>query len=167
MCPDNNIALFTQKLQDVIYSVIERNAFFAHPKNLSLSMITLGSEYVREFGFWRIRKAIHYVFERARYVREFVIPISNFVLMVTQNLMVLLLINHLPARLLYFLYCVLHFLYFGRNNSNSCVSLALLSQSVMRKFDIRTSSVVQNVGKRKRKQPYKIDLMHNVSGIFF
>jgi hypothetical protein len=46
-----------ENLIEVIDPVIERNAFFAHPENLLLSMIVDERAHIRELGFRRIIKA--------------------------------------------------------------------------------------------------------------
>lgn len=46
-----------QHIKKVIYTVIERNAYFAHPENLLLSMSTDNNKHIRELACRRIFKA--------------------------------------------------------------------------------------------------------------
>nr|CAH7763285.1 unnamed protein product [Callosobruchus chinensis] len=60
----------------IIDSVIQRNAYFAHPENISLSMISDDRKHVRELGLRRIlksRSAAH-----SEIIRQFTVPKLNF-----------------------------------------------------------------------------------------
>src|SRR6266568_2931266 len=61
-------------LKNVIDPVIQRNAYFAHPENILLSMITDHSKTIRELGLRRILRA-----RSEKYgLRMFSIPTLNF-----------------------------------------------------------------------------------------
>lgn len=62
-------------LRDVIDRVIQRNAFFAHPENLLLSLITDQSLDMRSLGWRRIKKARN--LRKNKRVRTFVVPNIN------------------------------------------------------------------------------------------
>lgn len=51
------IRFLPENLVRIVYSVIERNTFFAHPGNLLLRMIVDERKHIRELGFRRIIKA--------------------------------------------------------------------------------------------------------------
>lgn len=44
-------------IKNIVYPVIERNAYFGHPENLFLSMLTDNDKHIRELGCRRIIKA--------------------------------------------------------------------------------------------------------------
>lgn len=62
-------------LKQLIRSVIQRNAFFLHPENLLLAMVTDPRVEVRTLGWRRIKK---YRARKGKSLREFVIPQINF-----------------------------------------------------------------------------------------
>lgn len=66
-----------ENLLKVIDPVIERNAFFAHPENLLLSMIVDKRDHVRELGYRRIIKARN-VASKRKSIRSFQTPKINF-----------------------------------------------------------------------------------------
>lgn len=67
----------TENLLKVIDPVIERNAFFAHPENLLLSMIVDKRDHVRELGYRRIIKA-RTLSSESKSIRNFKPPKINF-----------------------------------------------------------------------------------------
>jgi hypothetical protein len=62
------------EFKDVIDPVIQRNAYFAHPENLLLSMITDERKTIRELGMRRILRAR----SESCGLRKFSIPTLNF-----------------------------------------------------------------------------------------
>lgn len=62
------------EFKDVIDPVIQRNAYFAHPENLLLSMITDERKTIRELGMRRILRAR----SESSGLRKFSIPTLNF-----------------------------------------------------------------------------------------
>ena len=46
-----------QKANQPVDPVLQRNGYFAHPKNLLLAMISDERQYIRELGLRRILKA--------------------------------------------------------------------------------------------------------------
>jgi hypothetical protein len=64
-----------EELKTVVDAVIQRNAYFAHPENLLLSMITDDIPTVRKLGYKRIMKAR---VENHSDIRKFEIPKLNF-----------------------------------------------------------------------------------------
>ena len=61
-------------MKNVVDQVIQRNAYFAHPENILLSMITADSKTIREFDVPSILKV-----RSEKYgIRKFVIPTLNF-----------------------------------------------------------------------------------------
>ena len=44
-------------IRNIVYPLIQRNAFFAHPENLLLYMINDESSDIRQLGWRRIKKA--------------------------------------------------------------------------------------------------------------
>lgn len=64
-CMDGQKHIFTiigesrylsNKLQSIVYPVIERNVYFFHPENILLAMLADDRKYVRELGLRRILK---------------------------------------------------------------------------------------------------------------
>ncbi|GBM51847.1 hypothetical protein AVEN_8709-1 [Araneus ventricosus] len=66
-----------ENLLKVIDPLIQRNAFFAHPGNVFLSMIVDKRDHIRELGFRRIIKARNLASKR-KTVRSFQPPKINF-----------------------------------------------------------------------------------------
>lgn len=62
-------------LKSIIDPVIQRNAYFAHPENILLTMITDPSPTTRELGFRRLVKAKQKTEES---LRQFKVPKLNF-----------------------------------------------------------------------------------------
>jgi len=58
--------------------VIQRNAFFAHPENLLLTMVSYDRKHIRELGFRRILKARHANIAATEGIRPFKVPDLNF-----------------------------------------------------------------------------------------
>lgn len=65
----------SSELKAIIDPVISRNAFFAHPENVLLAMISDTRPHVRKLGLLRIMKARS---TKASNVRQFVVPELNF-----------------------------------------------------------------------------------------
>lgn len=65
----------SEEIKSVVDPVIQRNAFFAHPENLLLAMITDDREFARELALRRIIKARK---ESPSKIRIFKIPQLNF-----------------------------------------------------------------------------------------
>ena len=64
----------SNELKKVVDLVIQRNAFFAHPENILLSMITDECKTIRELGMRRILRA-----RSEKYgIRQFSVPKLNF-----------------------------------------------------------------------------------------
>lgn len=63
--------------KQLVFSVIERNAFCAHPENLLLSMICDERKHIRELGLRRVLKARQTV-SKGKSVRNFITPTLNF-----------------------------------------------------------------------------------------
>ena len=77
MADDTQISYLPQDLLDIIDPVIQRNAYFGHPDNILLTMITDDRQHVRELGLRRIlraRKSTTTVSE----VRDLQVPPLNF-----------------------------------------------------------------------------------------
>ncbi|PZC78138.1 hypothetical protein B5X24_HaOG202589 [Helicoverpa armigera] len=66
----------SEDIKALLDPVIERNAYFAHPENLLLSMLTDDNKHIRELGCRRIIKARG--LRQATMMRSFVIPKINF-----------------------------------------------------------------------------------------
>lgn len=66
----------SEDIKAVLDPVIERNAYFAHPENLLLSMLTDDNKHIRELGCRRIIKAR--TLRQSTAMRSFVIPKINF-----------------------------------------------------------------------------------------
>lgn len=66
---------FNQKVKEIIDPVIQRNAFFAHPENLLLAMISDKRRDTRELGLRRIIEARK---NTTRSIRVFKLPQLNF-----------------------------------------------------------------------------------------
>jgi hypothetical protein len=64
-----------QQVKQVVEPVIQRNAYFAHPENLLLSMLSDQRMHIRELGLRRILKARTV---NSRKIRKFDIPKLNF-----------------------------------------------------------------------------------------
>lgn len=64
-----------EDLKKVVEGVIQRNAYFCHPENILLGMVTDERSHIRELGFRRILKAREI---ECSSVREFNIPKLNF-----------------------------------------------------------------------------------------
>lgn len=62
-------------IQKIIHPVIQRNAFFAHPENVLISLLTDKEQKFRELGIRRILKAR--LITKTE-VRQFTIPVLNF-----------------------------------------------------------------------------------------
>lgn len=62
-------------LKAIIDPVIARNAYFAHPENLLLAMLTDDKQHVRELGLRRILKAREV---KTKGIRQFKLPSLNF-----------------------------------------------------------------------------------------
>ena len=77
MADDTQISLFTAGFLDIIDPVIQRNAYFSHPENILLTMITDDRKHVRELGFRRILRARSSTTTTSE-VRVFEVPPLNF-----------------------------------------------------------------------------------------
>lgn len=75
-----NSRYLSKELRDVIDPVIQRNAFFFHPENLLLSMLTDEQKHIRELAARRILKARDSLATRRQPVqpRIFEVPVVNF-----------------------------------------------------------------------------------------
>ncbi|GBO32736.1 hypothetical protein AVEN_62888-1 [Araneus ventricosus] len=60
-------------LRNILYPVIERNGFYAHPKHLMLAMIQDNTKHIRELGLRRFLKA-----RQLDHIRTFMPPKLNF-----------------------------------------------------------------------------------------
>ncbi|GBN18008.1 hypothetical protein AVEN_1395-1 [Araneus ventricosus] len=69
--------LLSENLLKVIDPVIQRNAFFAHPGNVLLSMVVDKRDHIRELGFRRIIKARNLA-SKKKSIRSFQTPKINF-----------------------------------------------------------------------------------------
>ena len=65
-------SLLPEKLKKIIYPVIQRNGFFAHPGHILLSMLTDEDQKYRELSIRRILKARS---KGRQTIREFNIPV--------------------------------------------------------------------------------------------
>ena len=63
-------------VRDIVFPVIQRNAFYAHPENILLSMIQDERSHIRELSWRRIKKAREQC--KGKSVRIFKIPPLNF-----------------------------------------------------------------------------------------
>lgn len=73
----NMINLFKQqdlRVQKIVFPVLQRNAFFAHPENILLSMISDSRPHIRKLGWCRIKKART---TNSNSVRRFSVPPLN------------------------------------------------------------------------------------------
>ncbi|KAK0066832.1 hypothetical protein Bpfe_003567 [Biomphalaria pfeifferi] len=66
----------TDELKKVVDPVIQRNAFFTHPENLLLAMLTDEKSEIRELALRRIMKSRKQ--KRTSSVRSFCVPLINF-----------------------------------------------------------------------------------------
>lgn len=66
-----------KNIQKIVKPIIERNAFFCHPENVLLSMISDERPTIRELGWRRIKKARENA-SRGSTVRKFILPKLNF-----------------------------------------------------------------------------------------
>lgn len=64
-------------LKKVVFSVIERNSFFAHPENLLMAMVFDDRKHIRELGLRRVLKARQTV-PKGKGIRNFITPTLNF-----------------------------------------------------------------------------------------
>ena len=64
------------KTKDIAFPVVQRNAFFSHPENIILSMITDPQKHIRQIGYRRIRKSRSNTPNKT--VRKFQVPKLNF-----------------------------------------------------------------------------------------
>lgn len=69
---------FSDEIKKIIDPVIERNAFFCHPENMMLTMITDDRLHIRELGFRRVLKARSVKTNGKSAVRTFHTPTLNF-----------------------------------------------------------------------------------------
>lgn len=68
-----------QNLKNIVDVVIQRNAFFAHPENMLLAMLTDGDNVIRELAFRRVLKAkVQQTATEGIGVRQFRVPKINF-----------------------------------------------------------------------------------------
>ena len=67
----------SQEHKAIVDPVISRNAFFAHPENILLCMVTDHREHIRELGLRRILKARSQN-SGGKGVRQFIVPDLNF-----------------------------------------------------------------------------------------
>lgn len=83
-CTDGPIHLFgivnksryvADRIKNIIDPVIQRNAYFSHPENILLAMITDDKKHVRELGLRRILKCRNTQNDE---IREFKVPKLNF-----------------------------------------------------------------------------------------
>ena len=68
--------MLTPDVRNIVYLVIQRNVFFAHPENLLLSMINDDSSDIRQLGWKRIKKTREQFIEKTN--KTFQIPDLNF-----------------------------------------------------------------------------------------
>ena len=68
--------ILTPNVRNIVYLVIQCNAFFAHPENLLLCMINDDSSDIRQLGWKRIKKAREQ--SEGKTIRIFQIPDLNF-----------------------------------------------------------------------------------------
>lgn len=74
-----NLTRYLSKdLKKIVEPVIQRNAYFAHPENILLSMVTDDRRHVRELGLRRILKSRANPSQSKNATREFKIPLLNF-----------------------------------------------------------------------------------------
>ena len=67
----------SNELKSVVHPVIQRNAYFAHPENLLLSLNTDERQHIRELGIRRILKTRETETTKSS-VRQFQVPKLNF-----------------------------------------------------------------------------------------
>lgn len=65
----------SENLKKILDPVIQRNAYFAHPENIMLTMLVDDHEFIRELGYCRILKART---SKPESDRQFKIPSLNF-----------------------------------------------------------------------------------------
>ena len=65
-----------EEVTKVVYPVIQRNAYFAHPENILVSMINDDNRDIRELAWRRIKIARET--EKAKNVRLFKVPQLSF-----------------------------------------------------------------------------------------
>ncbi|XP_053950548.1 uncharacterized protein LOC128871890 [Anastrepha ludens] len=73
-----NSRYLPEHLLRVVDPVIQHNAYFAHPENLLLSMVTDENRNVRKIGVQRILKARETTSTAKNSVRSFILPKLNF-----------------------------------------------------------------------------------------
>ena len=66
-----------ENLKNIVFKVINRNGFFAHPENILLSMLWDERKYIRQLAYFRILKARAATDGKVK-VRSFVVPDLNF-----------------------------------------------------------------------------------------
>ena len=69
--------VLNEEARSIVEPVIQRNAFFAHPENLLMSMVHDESGFIRELGWRRIRKARN-ARANENNLRTFSVPKLNF-----------------------------------------------------------------------------------------
>ena len=67
----------SEDLKKVVFPVIERNAYFAHPENLLMAMIFDERKHIRELGLRRVLKA-RQTKSKGKSIRNFIPPTLNF-----------------------------------------------------------------------------------------
>ena len=67
-----------QDLKTVFHSVIQTNAFFAHPENMLIAMITDEKYEIRELGLKDILEARNHQGDDCVNIRKFMVPKINF-----------------------------------------------------------------------------------------
>jgi len=73
---DQELAVPERRTEGIVDPVIQRNSYFAHPKNLLLSMMTDDRPHIRELALLRILKAREQ--PKRKGVRQFTMPPINF-----------------------------------------------------------------------------------------
>ncbi|GBL96056.1 hypothetical protein AVEN_14736-1 [Araneus ventricosus] len=66
-----------EDLRNLVYPVIKRNGFFAHPEHLMLALPQDNTKLIRELGLRRILKA-RQLDEKTTTIRTFMTPKLNF-----------------------------------------------------------------------------------------
>ena len=72
------VRVFSSRVQQIVWPVIQRNGYYAHPKNTLLAMVHGKNKDIRELGLRRVLKAGKIEAEHGKGVRLLKIPKINF-----------------------------------------------------------------------------------------
>ena len=76
-CDDCQVRYLSDNLKKIVDPVIQRNAYFSHPENVLLAILTDSRPHIRQLGLQRILK-VRSTEMSGEHVRKFCIPRLNF-----------------------------------------------------------------------------------------